>query len=72
MVKIDVEGGELDVLCGAREMMRISRPRFFLEAHGAELVKACSQQLLQLGYQIHCIEREMSCEESVRHLICLQ
>ena len=72
VVKIDVEGGELDVLRGAREMLRLSRPRIFLEAHGAELEKACSQQLLQLGYRIHRIEREMSGEESVRHLICLQ
>jgi FkbM family methyltransferase len=71
VVKIDVEGGELDVLCGALEMLRISRPKIFLEAHGSALEKACSQQLLQLGYEIRRIEVEIRSEESVRHLVCL-
>ena len=71
VVKIDVEGGELDVLSGAAEMLRVSRPTIFLEAHGDALEKACSQQLLRLGYKIHRIEREISGEESARHLVCL-
>ena len=71
VVKIDVEGGEVDVLSGALEMLRISRPTIFLEAHGSALEKACSQQLLRLGYKIRRIEREIPGEESARHLVCL-
>ena len=71
VVKIDVEGGELDVLSGALEMLRMSRPTIFLEAHGSALEKACSQQLLRLGYKIRSIEREIADEESARHLVCL-
>ena len=71
VVKIDVEGGELDVLSGALEMLRMSRPTIFLEAHGSALEKACSQQLLRLGYKIRRIERDIRGEESARHLVCL-
>jgi FkbM family methyltransferase len=71
VVKIDVEGGELDILSGAVEMLHMSRPTIFLEAHTPALEKACSQQLLRLGYKIHRIEREISNEQSARHLVCL-
>lgn len=71
VVKIDVEGGELDVLSGAAEMLHMSRPTIFLEAHTHALEKACSERLLRLGYKIHRIEREIPEEQSARHLVCL-
>jgi FkbM family methyltransferase len=71
VVKIDVEGAELDVLSGALEMLRTSRPTIFLEAHGAALEKACSEQLLRLGYRIRLMESNIRGEELARHLIFL-
>jgi len=71
VIKIDVEGAEFDVLSGGLEVLRMSRPTIFLEAHGVEIEKACSQRLLQLGYKIRRIERDIRGEESVRHLVCL-
>jgi len=71
VVKIDVEGAEADVLTGAREMLRVSRPTMFLEAHGGVLEEACSQQLVQLGYKIRRLERQIPGAESARHLVCL-
>lgn len=71
VIKIDVEGAEFDVLSGALEMLRMSRPTIFLEAHGVALEKDCSQQLLRLGYKIRRIERDICGEESARHLVCL-
>jgi FkbM family methyltransferase len=71
VVKIDVEGAEADVLTGASEMLRVSRPRIFLEAHGGTLEEACSQLLLPLGYKIRRIERDILSATSARHLVCL-
>ena len=71
VVKLDVEGAEFDVLSGALEMLRRCRPIIFLEAHGAALEKACSEQLLRLGYTVRRIEQDVRGEESTRHLVCL-
>jgi FkbM family methyltransferase len=71
VVKIDVEGAELDVLSGSVEMLRVSRPAIFLEAHGAALEKSCSQQLEQFGYKVRRLDRHISGDDSARHLVCL-
>jgi hypothetical protein len=71
VVKIDVEGAELDVLSGASGMLRISRLTFFLEAHGSALEKACSQRLSQSGYEVRRIDTEIRDEDAARHLVCL-
>jgi hypothetical protein len=71
VVKIDVEGAELDVLSGALDMLRVFRPTLFLEAHGGALEEACSQQLLRLGYKVRRLEDDIDGRESARHLVCL-
>jgi FkbM family methyltransferase len=50
-LKIDTEGGELDVLDGARELLATCRMPILLEAKEQERVRALDEALLPLGYR---------------------
>jgi FkbM family methyltransferase len=69
VIKVDVEGAELDVLLGAVGVLRASRPLVFLEAHSAALEEACSQELARHGYRIRRLELNPGGEDQTRHLI---
>lgn len=69
LIKVDVEGAEVDVLNGAARTLREFRPRVFIEAHSAALAAACGQQLANLGYQVRQLELLALCPEETRHLV---
>lgn len=69
LMKIDVEGAELDVLRGAARILESHRPRIFLEAHSAALEEACSRHLVGLGYKVSRLEANPADDEHTRHLI---
>lgn len=50
-VKIDVDGGELEVLHGMEEVMRSHHPCLLVETHGAEMERHCVEFLERLGYE---------------------
>ena len=52
-LKIDVEGGELKVLQGARELLARDRPAVLLEAWGAEQLDPIHALLTAAGYAKH-------------------
>lgn len=52
VVKIDVEGGEVEVLEGARETLQKHGPDIFLATHGARLEERCVRILGELDYRI--------------------
>jgi len=56
MMKIDVEGAELQVLKGARRLLAASRPALFIEIHSRPLGRECRDFLVPLGYEIHVLE----------------
>ena len=61
-VKIDVEGAELEVLEGARQVLERDRPTVFLSTHGADLHTRALAVLIGHGYQVrpvigHDLER---------------
>lgn len=69
IIKIDVEGAELEVLRGAGATLGSSRPVLFLEAHSAALEEACRAELAIHGYRVHRLGAEAGGEEQTRHLI---
>jgi FkbM family methyltransferase len=52
VIKIDVEGGELDVLRGAARLLASSRPLLLLSTHGRAVHHACCDLLGTLGYAL--------------------
>ena len=56
-IKIDVEGAELLVLTGGRQMLSRYHPTSFLATHGCEIHSRCCQLLESLGYALRAIGR---------------
>ncbi len=51
-IKIDVEGYEVQVLCGAIQILQRNNPHVFVECKSDRELEAVSQTLLPLGYRI--------------------
>jgi len=51
LIKIDVEGAELDVLESAKELLRKFKPLLIVEAHGNQFVEV-NNFLLPIGYEV--------------------
>jgi len=58
VIKVDVEGAELNVLLGAEKTLRSYRPTIFLEAHSPNLSEDCASLLTGLGYRVTVLARE--------------
>jgi len=52
ILKIDVEGAELEVLEGATKALSEFHPKVFLEIHGTQLHAECRAFLLAKGYEV--------------------
>ena len=54
-MKIDVEGAEVGVLCGATATLAAHRPTLFLASHGKDLHRQCCDLLRAQGYHLEPI-----------------
>ncbi len=52
VLKVDVEGAELQVLKGAKGVLMKQRPVIFLATHGPDLVLSCRHWLFQMGFEM--------------------
>ena len=55
-MKIDVEGGEVAVLEGARKTLKEHHPLIFLSTHGSEIKAQCMNYLAELGYTFESMD----------------
>ena len=69
LMKIDVEGAEVDVLDGARRTLAECRPLVLIEAHSEHLAGLCTQRLQASGYQIRQLEKGRLDPQQPRHLL---
>lgn len=55
LVKMDVDGGEVEVLLGAKKLLRMPGIRFLIETHSAELEAQCIRILNDSGFTTQII-----------------
>jgi len=66
MMKIDVEGAEIEVLKGATRLIQRARPTLFLSTHGADVHAACLTLLGGWGYRCTAMDNEpIECSREV-------
>ena len=53
VVKIDVDGGEIDVLHGMLQALRDHKPHLFIEVHSRDLLKQVEEITRQAGYTMN-------------------
>jgi len=71
VMKVDVEGAELEVLNGAERTLRELRPKVYLEAHTEALAAQCSARLRTFGYHTHQFEPEPLRPRQTRHILAV-
>lgn len=70
IMKIDVEGAELDVLNGAMNTLQKSKPLLFIEAHSPALAAECTRLLTETGYRVGVLEKEWGRKEITSLDVC--
>lgn len=63
VIKIDVEGAELDVLRGARRLLGTYRPHLLIETHSERLERAIAEMLITADYRPIVIRRRKRLRE---------
>lgn len=63
LIKIDVEGAEMEVLMGASGLLRDHSPHVVVETHSAGLENACAEFLIDLGYAPIIVSRRRRLRE---------
>jgi len=69
-IKIDVEGAELFVLKGAKKLIGQYFPSFVVELHSFSLAHDCQSYLLNKGYNVNIIQKEIDLSDDFGFKVC--
>ena len=56
LLKIDVDGPEYEILCGANKVLTECKPRLIVEVHSPQLEIDCKTMLEQSGYAVNIVK----------------
>jgi FkbM family methyltransferase len=62
VIKMDIEGGEVAALEGARNTLTLHHPRIFLATHGTRAHEACCSLLESVGYELRSLDHRSVAE----------
>jgi len=69
LLKIDVEGAELGVLCGASRLLARALPTILLATHGAEVHRQCCEFLRDAAYDLRPIDPSVASLDATDEII---
>ena len=58
LMKIDIEGYELEALKGMAKLLKLTKPKIIIETHSSDLMTSCFRTLEQLGYEMKYIQNK--------------
>lgn len=64
VIKVDIEGGEYILLCGAEKTIDRFHPRLIIETHSRELEEKCQLFLKEKGYQSIIVKNRLFIRET--------
>ena len=70
LIRIDVEGAELQVLQGGERLLRSHHPTLIIECHSKSLAFQCNQYLSALSYQATVLETQQLLDQSLDLDVC--
>jgi Methyltransferase FkbM domain len=56
-LKVDVDGGEMEVLSSAERLLAERRPPMIVEIHSAELERRCGELMIDRGYRVTIVNQ---------------
>jgi chemotaxis response regulator CheB len=58
LIKLDIEGGEVQALEGMRRVLNMAKPVLLMELHGNQAARETAALLMSIDYELHSLDEE--------------